>query len=72
MGKKINECPNYNSTEPEKFMPYKKGQGRAWKVLIASWKGQFAPKRQKGNPFLPPWTPLVVSVKADLCAPASL
>lgn len=52
--------------------PEKEGWPGLEKFWFPAEKGNLQPQGKRAKPFLPPWTPLVVSVKADLLEPALL
>lgn len=50
--------------------PEKGGGPGLEKFWFPAEKGNLQPQGKRAKPFLPPWTPLVVSVKDDLLEPA--
>lgn len=53
-------------------MPWERAGPGLEKFWFPVEKGNLQPQGKRAKPFLPPWTPLVVSVKADLLEPAFL
>lgn len=63
---------NQTQLSHRRSWPEKGGGPGLEKFWFPVEKGNLQPQGKRAKPFLPPWTPRVVSVKADLLEPALL